>query len=130
MKIFVIYFLVIFLTVMAKVKSYAGIVVLGAAALGTFLWTAKSYYCPDSVVTTINDTQTKRYRKNDKYLIFTDAGVLENTDAWYRLKFRSSDIQGEAMKLKGKKVRIAKYGWRNGVLSLYPNVLHIEEVKQ
>lgn len=85
-----------------------------------------SYFVPDRVVTRVIDTQVKRYDDRDKYLIFTDDGVFENTDAWYRGKFRSSDLQRDAMKLKGKKSEIQKYGWRFGPFSWYENVLSIE----
>lgn len=97
---------------------------LGAGAVG------KSYFVTDFVVTRINETQVKRYEDGDKYLVFTDHGVFENTDAWYRGKFRSSDLQGQIMKLKGKKVKIEKYGWRSGPLSWYENIVGVKEVKK
>ncbi len=102
----------------------AGVVGISALAIGD------SYFIPDSVVTVINDTQTKRYGKHDTYLVFTDDGVFKNTDAWYRLKFSSSDLQGRLMKLKGKKVEISKYGWRMPIFSSYENILEIKEVPQ
>jgi hypothetical protein len=74
---------------------------LGIAA--AIILPINSYYFSDKVTTTINDTQTKRYDKEDTYLIFTDDGVFKNTDAWYRLKFRSSDLQGKAMKYRARK---------------------------
>ncbi|MGE5856394.1 MAG: DUF1523 family protein [Syntrophaceae bacterium] len=33
------------------------------------------------------------------------------------------------MRLKGKQVKIWKYGWRIPILSMYENVVKIEEVK-
>ncbi len=88
-----------------------------------------SYFVPDRVVTRIIDTQVKRYGDSDKYLIFTDDGVFENTDVWYRGKFRSSDLQRDAIKLKGKKEEIQKYGWRFGPFSWYENVVGIRAVE-
>jgi hypothetical protein len=52
-----------------------------------------------------------------------------NSDAKYRLKFDSGTIQNEAIRLKGKTVRIKKYGWRIAIFSMYENVVKIEEEK-
>ncbi|GAA4946344.1 hypothetical protein HD597_006797 [Nonomuraea thailandensis] len=59
-----------------------------------------------------------------RYLIFTDRGVYENTDAWLSLKFDSSDIYG-AIK-PGRTYRLKVNGWRVEVTSSYPNILSIE----
>src|SRR3989338_6000114 len=104
-----------------KVKN----ALLVSAAVVVPLVGISSYFVPDTVVTKVIDTQTKRSNSKDKYLIFTEAGVFENTDAWYRFKFRSSDLQGRIMQLKGKEVEITKYGWRFGPLSWYENVVDI-----
>ena len=103
--------------------------VAGSIGIGA-LTTMYSYFVPDTVQATIVDTQVKRYYNADKYLIFTDNGVFENTDAWYRFKFSSSDMQTEAMQLKGKQVEIEKYGWRNGLFSWYENVVDMKEIKK
>ena len=108
-----------------KIRNWAiGVGIAAAVATAGY-----SYFVPDTVRTKVNETQVKRYSDHDKYLVFTDAGVFENTDAWYRLKFRSSDLQGQLMKLKGKEVDITKYGWRFGPLSWYENIVGVEEVK-
>lgn len=100
------------------------------AALGTVpLSTLYSYFVPDKVVTRIVDAQVKRYGDSDKYLIFTDSEVFENTDAWYRFKFNSSDVQRDAANLKGKTAEIKKYGWRFRPLSWYENVLSIRPLE-
>ena len=106
---------------------------LGAALCGAILVpacaTADSYFVPDTVETRIVDTQVKRYDNTDKYLILTEDGVFENTDAWYRGKFRSSDLQTQAIKSKGKRVELLKYGWRNGLFSWYENVVGIRPLE-
>ena len=89
-----------------------------------------SYFPTDTATTRINETTVKRYDKKDVYLVFTDAGVFENTDAWYRLKFNSSDIQNEITKLKGKEVEITKYGCRFRPFSWYENIVGVKEVKK
>jgi hypothetical protein len=63
--------------------------------------------------------------KTDKYLIFTDGEVLENTDLWLKGKFNSSDIQS---KLKvGHKYKVKVVGVRIPMLSQYRNILEFEE---
>ena len=107
-------------------EKIVSIAIAGVALAGVGV---VSYFVSDTVDTRIIDTQVKRYNNSDKYLIYTDSGVFENTDAWYRFKFRSSDLQSQAMKLKGKKARIEKYGWRNGFFSLYENVVEIKPLE-
>ncbi|MBI2668156.1 DUF1523 family protein [Candidatus Woesearchaeota archaeon] len=108
---------------MTLLQKIVGIGVgLGFLALGN------SYFIPDSVVTRVIETQVKRYDDYDKYLVFTDAEVFENTDAWYRLKFRTSNLQAELMKLKGKCVEIDKYGWRIPAFSVYENIVGVKGV--
>lgn len=89
-----------------------------------------SYFVADTVETVINDTEVKRYNGNDMYLVFTDYGVLQNTDARYRVKFNSSDIQNTCIRLKGNKAAIKKYGWRIRPLSWYENIVAVEEIRQ
>jgi len=56
-----------------------------------------------------------------QYLLFTDAGVLENTDSLLRLKFNSSDIRAGLK--KGETYCFHTHWWRAGFFSWYPNVL-------
>lgn len=113
-----------------RIKEGAGCLLVAGVVGAVTLLPAYSYFVSDTITTTINGTDVKRYSSKDKYLIFTDAGTFENTDAWYRFKFRSSDIQGQAKKLTGRKVNISRYGWRNPLSSSYPNVVGITEFKE
>lgn len=58
------------------------------------------------------------------YLVFTEGEVFENTDSWPFFKFNSSDIQGE-LKV-GNTYRAKVAGWRVPFLSMYRNVIEIE----
>src|SRR3989344_2221654 len=93
-----------------KVKLLIGTTIVGGIIVVPFA--AKSYFHKDSIVTTINETAIKRYGDADKFLVFTDDEVYQNSDSLFYHKFRSANIQNKIMKLKGKNVEITKYGWR------------------
>lgn len=61
-----------------------------------------------------------------KYLIFTNKGVFENTDSYLQFKFDSSDIYGALKPENTYKVKIN--GFRVPFLSMYKNILNVEEV--
>lgn len=58
---------------------------------------------------------------SSKYLVFTESEVFENTDAFWALKFNSSDIQGQIG--VGETCTLRVYGWRIPFLSMYRNIL-------
>jgi hypothetical protein len=86
-----------------------------------------SYFVADTVVTTINDAQMTKV--DGRFMIATEYRPLVNYDAKYRLKFNSGTVQNDAIRLRGKMVRIKKYGWRIPIFSMYENVVKIEEEK-
>ncbi len=86
-----------------------------------------SYFIPDTIMTKITDAQMTKV--DGKFMIATEDRPLVNFDAPYRFKFNSGTVQNDAIRLKGKVVRIRKYGWRLPIFSLYENVVKIEEVK-
>jgi hypothetical protein len=100
-------------------------VLIGIAAC--FLLILYSYFVADTVQTRITDAQMTKV--DGRYMIATEYRPLGNYDAWYRFKFDSGTIQNEAVRLKGKTVKIKKYGWRVPLFSEYENVVKIEEVK-
>jgi len=87
-----------------------------------------SYFIADRVVTRITDAQMTKV--DGKFMIATEFRPFVNYDAKYRLKFNSGTVQNDAIKLRGKKVKIKKYGWRMPIFSMYENVVKIEEVKE
>ncbi len=86
-----------------------------------------SYFIADKIETRITDAQMTKV--DGKYMIATEFRPFVNYDAKYRLKFNSGTVQNDAIKLKGRMVRIKKYGWRIPIFSMYENIVKIEEVK-
>jgi hypothetical protein len=91
------------------------------------LATLYSYFVADTVQTRITDAQMTKV--DGKFMIATEYRPFVNEDAKYRFKFNSGTLQNEAIRLRGKVVRIKKYGWRVPIFSRYENVVKIEEVK-
>lgn len=98
------------------------------------LWASVSCAYQRGTIEQIEITVTDRERivdrsregSSSRYLVFTDAGVFENTDALWHLKFSSSDLQG---RLKpGRRFRVTVYGWRIPLISFYPNIVRIEKL--
>jgi len=75
-------------------------------------------------------TDAQMTKVDDRFMIATEERPFVNYDAKYRFKFDSGTIQNDAIRLKGKVVRIKKYGWRVPILSWYENIVKIEEVQQ
>ena len=86
-----------------------------------------SYFIADTIQTRITDAQMTKV--DGRFMIATEYRPFVNEDVWYRLKWDSGTVQNDAIRLKGKPVRIKKYGWRIPVLSQYENVVSIKEVK-
>lgn len=86
-----------------------------------------SYFISDTVETRITDAQMTKV--DGRFMIATEYRPFVNYDARYRFKFNSGTVQNEAIRLKGKLVRIRKYGWRIPVYSSYENVISIREMK-
>ena len=86
-----------------------------------------SYFIPDTIRTRINDAQLTMV--DGYFMIATDNRPLVNHDAKYRFKFDSGNIQNEAIRLKGKEVRIRKYGWRIPIFSMYENVVSLKQIE-
>lgn len=94
---------------------------------GLVLLLLYSYFVSDPVDTRITDAQMTKV--DGRFMIATEERPYVNYDARYRFKFNSGTVQNDAIRLKGKMVRIRKYGWRIPVLSMYENVVSINEVR-
>jgi len=86
-----------------------------------------SYFVSDTVTTRITDAQMAKV--DGRFMIATEYRPFINEDAWYRFKFNSGTIQNDAIRLKGKLVKIKKYGWRIAIFSQYENIVKIETVQ-
>jgi uncharacterized protein DUF1523 len=86
-----------------------------------------SYFVSDTIMTKITDAQMTKV--DNRFMVATEDRPFVNYDAKYRFKFNSGTVQNDAIRLKGKVVRIHKYGWRIPFLSMYENIVKVEEVK-
>jgi hypothetical protein len=86
-----------------------------------------SFFVADTIQTKITDAQMTKV--DGRFMIATEYRPFVNEDVWYRFKFDSGTVQNDAIRLKGKSVKIKKYGWRIALFSQYENVVKIEEVK-
>lgn len=104
-----------------KVKA---VLIVIAVCILTLMY---SYFVADTITTRITDAQMMKV--DGKFMIATEDRPFVNYDARYRFKFNSGTVQNEAIRLRGKVVRIKKYGWRIPLFSQYENVVKIEEAK-
>ena len=76
---------------------------------------------------TVNDKTATSNKSQVKYLIYTDeCGVLIVEDAALKGQWNSSDTYSQIN--IGKTYEFELYGFRNGFLSSYPNILTLTEV--
>lgn len=106
-----------------SLKLKAILIGLGVCCLLTFY----SYFVADTITTRITDAQMTKV--DGRFMVATEYRPFINEDVWYRFKFNSGTIQNDAIRLKGKPVRIKKYGWRIALFSRYENIVKIEEVQ-
>lgn len=86
-----------------------------------------SYFVADTIMTKITDAQMTKV--DGRFMIATEDRPFVNFDAAYRFKFDSGTVQNDAIRLRGRVVKVKKYGWRLPIFSLYENVVKIEEEK-
>lgn len=103
-------------------KVAAGLVLLSVLGLSTGCSTMNQR----EVTATVEDKERVCSGSNDcKYLIFTDEGTFENTDTLLQGKFDSSDVYGRIK--VGETYTFEVAGFRQGFLSMYPNILSVSE---
>jgi uncharacterized protein DUF1523 len=112
---------------MAEFSKKRKIKVILAGIAVCILMLLYSYFVADTITTRITDAQMMKV--DGKFMIATEDRPFVNFDAKWRFKFNSGTVQNDAIKLRGKLVKIKKYGWRIPIFSQYENVVKIEEVK-
>lgn len=98
-------------------------IVVGSLILkGTF-----PYLTADSSLITISKAErvVDKDAGSARYLVWSDKGTFEITDTLAYFQFRSSDLYGQLK--PGMTVEVKYYGWRNGLLSMYPNIYSIRK---
>lgn len=107
-----------------------GVLIAGGALL-TAVFGANALYVygtGDQVTFTVTDkeriVESAGETTTSKYLVFTDSETFENTDSLLRLKFNSSDVQGQLQ--EGKTYEAEVYGWRIPFLSSYRNIVNVK----
>ena len=102
-----------------------GLFVLGLVLVGGSF----SYYSSaEDVQITVNDKEHVMYRNGsdleDKYMVYSESEVFENTDDIFYFKFNSSDVQNELK--EGNSYNVKVVGWRIPFLSMHRNIISIK----
>lgn len=86
--------------------------------------TIENVLIKDKQVSTESDKTTSKVTST--YLIYTDHGVLRNDDAFWFMKFNSSDFYGNLD--IGHYYDLKVYGWRIPIFTMYPNIVRMKQV--
>ncbi len=96
------------------------------------LYPSLYWFSSEEVTITIKDKERvvtgSGEEMSSKYLIYSETEVFENTDSWLYFKFNSSDVYGGLQYEKTYTVKVA--GWRSPFLSMYRNIISIEEAQK
>lgn len=90
-----------------------------------------SYTSHHHVITLVNDKERVCSGGNNgtscKYLVYTDHGTYRITDALIgTVRFNSSDVYGQVKRCHNYDIEY--YGWRFGLFSSYPNIVHMKDL--
>ncbi len=96
--------------------------------VGFIIFAPLYYFSKKETVCTFRSKERIVEKDNSRYLIYCNEGIFQDTDSWVFFKFDSSDIYNVFFKV-GKKYKIKTAGWRNDFLSMYPNVISVQEDK-
>lgn len=110
-------------------KLFIGIIIAIIIGIsGLFVGTTIAMNTNKRIVTaTVTDKAIKHTSNRSKYLIFTeDDGVFEITDTLFYGRWNSSDVYGDIH--EGGTYNFTVVGIRNHFLSMYPNILDIQQV--
>lgn len=101
--------------------------IISAIALIT-IGSAFYYNTVEEVEIKVNDKEHVMYRNGsdleDKYMVYAEGEVFENTDDLFYLKFNSSDVQNELKVDSSYTVKVI--GWRIPAMSMHRNIISIK----
>ena len=96
------------------------IIIIVIVAVSPILITIAYYNTAETIEVLVTDKEAIVPGQSSKYLIFTDKGVYECVDMFWKFKFDSSDQYSE-LKV-GSSYTMTVYGWRIHFLSWYRNI--------
>jgi|DEB0MinimDraft_6_1074348.scaffolds.fasta_scaffold40764_4 hypothetical protein len=109
-------------------KKLLDLIKIGGCGFCIFLFFVFNIFTKNEDAYKVKKTERVcRSSNNCYYLVYTDKGVLKNSDSILNLKFNSSDMHSELD--PGNVYNLKTVGIRAGVLSSYPNIIKIYKVK-
>lgn len=113
---------------MKNFKLYVALVALFAFTITLGPSIFYQHFTRDTLTAEVTDTERSCHGSEGEctWLVLTDETSFENKDAFWHLKFNSTDLQGK-MKI-GHKYTFDYYGWRIPIFSMYPNLVSVKEV--
>ena len=101
------------------ISAIVAIVIIGLVAIDPIL----SYSTKSVVQFTVNDKAAVINNHDSQYLIYTTAGVYEDSDSLWYWKWNSSDVYNQLE--RGSTYTATVYGFRIPFLSLYKNIVTV-----
>jgi hypothetical protein len=103
-------------------------IVLGLTALLLASTTGCGLIQKDEYATCkVTDKDRVMTEQGSEARVYTDCGTFIVADSLTRGTFTSADTFGAIE--EGKTYRLTYHGWRNGLLSMFPNITEAKEVK-
>lgn len=114
-------------------KAAVAMAFVSAATVVSLPWTGPHLSRDVYEHARVTDKTVKRSGNKDTYLVFAkfpdnSVKVFENKDSLLEFKFDSSNVQGKVE--VGREYTIRTYGFRIPMMSMYENILGVEEVKK
>ncbi len=108
-----------------KTYQTASVVVLLLALTAMGIYLIALFNSKETISITVRDKERVCSSADDcDYLIFAEEGVYKNADAVLALKFNSSDLYNKLQ--PGQTYQVDVWGFRQPLLSMYPNILEVK----
>jgi hypothetical protein len=111
---------------MIKLWGGAAAVVVAIAVVIALVWTMYMNSTREVTVKINKTGQTCTNGSSCTNLVYTSGGTFKNSDSLLAGKFNSSDVTGSLC--PGGVYKLKVRGYRNGLLSMWPNILQVEAV--